>query len=72
MEHQVIYERNLLKERQKDDHMFEGKEKFVTSAYKEKVNRWTFIELSDTCWIGLDLYLRIGLNCCIATSLIIE
>lgn len=26
--------RNLLKERQKDDAMYEGKEKFVTAAYK--------------------------------------
>ena len=29
--------RNLLKERQKDDAMYEGKEKFVTAAYKRKL-----------------------------------
>lgn len=30
-------DRNLLKERQKDDAMYEGKEKFVTAAYKRKL-----------------------------------
>lgn len=32
----VMY-RNLLKERQKDDALYEGKEKFVTAAYKRKL-----------------------------------
>lgn len=36
-EHETIYERKLLKERSKDDHMYEDKEKFVTSAYKQKL-----------------------------------
>lgn len=32
-----VTDRNLLKERQKDDAMYEGKEKFVTAAYKRKL-----------------------------------
>ncbi|URE32288.1 coiled-coil domain-containing protein 55 [Musa troglodytarum] len=36
-EHEVVYERKLLKERSKDDHLFADKEKFVTSAYKKKL-----------------------------------
>ncbi|KAH0467194.1 hypothetical protein IEQ34_004432 [Dendrobium chrysotoxum] len=36
-EHEIIYERKLLKERSKDDHVYEDKEKFVTKAYKEKL-----------------------------------
>lgn len=36
-EHEIIYERKLLKERSKDDHEFEDKEKFVTSAYKKQL-----------------------------------
>lgn len=42
-EHEIIYERKLLKERSKDDHIYEDKEKFVTSAYKQKLaerSRW--------------------------------
>uniref|UniRef100_A0A1D1Y2W4 Nuclear speckle splicing regulatory protein 1 n=1 Tax=Anthurium amnicola TaxID=1678845 RepID=A0A1D1Y2W4_9ARAE len=42
-EHEIIYERKLLKERSKDDHLYAGKEKFVTSAYKKKLaedERW--------------------------------
>ncbi|KAL5976483.1 hypothetical protein ACLOJK_020816 [Asimina triloba] len=37
IEHEIIYERKLVKERQKDDHLFADKEKFVTSAYKKKL-----------------------------------
>ncbi|KAG1348263.1 nuclear speckle splicing regulatory protein 1 [Cocos nucifera] len=37
VEHEIIYERKLLKERSKDDHLFADKEKFVTSAYKKKL-----------------------------------
>lgn len=43
MEHDVIYERKLLKERTKEDHLYEDKEKFVTSAYRKKLeeqNKW--------------------------------
>lgn len=36
-EHEIIYERKLLKERSKDDYLYEDKEKFVTSAYKQKI-----------------------------------
>lgn len=36
-EHEIIYEKKILKERSKDDHLFAGKEKFVTRAYKEKL-----------------------------------
>ncbi|MQL71897.1 hypothetical protein Taro_004218 [Colocasia esculenta] len=36
-EHEIIYEKKLLKERSKEDHLFAGKEKFVTSAYKKKL-----------------------------------
>ncbi|XP_065017803.1 uncharacterized protein LOC135644261 [Musa acuminata AAA Group] len=36
-EHEIVYERKLLKERSKDDHLFADKEKFVTGAYKKKI-----------------------------------
>ncbi|URD78313.1 coiled-coil domain-containing protein 55 [Musa troglodytarum] len=36
-EHEIVYERKLLKERSKDDHLYADKEKFVTSAYKKKL-----------------------------------
>ncbi|MCL7039044.1 hypothetical protein MKW94_028137 [Papaver nudicaule] len=35
--HELVYERKLAKERSKDDHLYEGKGKFVTSAYKKKL-----------------------------------
>ena len=34
---QIIYEKQLLKERQKEDHLFGDKEKFVTAGYKKKL-----------------------------------
>ncbi|XP_031504599.1 uncharacterized protein LOC116267153 [Nymphaea colorata] len=36
-EQDIVYERKLLKERSKEDHLYEDKEKFVTSAYKKKL-----------------------------------
>ncbi|XP_010246697.1 PREDICTED: nuclear speckle splicing regulatory protein 1-like [Nelumbo nucifera] len=36
-EHEIIYERKLVKERSKDDHLYSDKDKFVTSAYKRKL-----------------------------------
>ncbi|KAF6155209.1 hypothetical protein GIB67_019735 [Kingdonia uniflora] len=36
-EHDIIYERKILKERSKDDHLFADKDKFVTGAYKRKL-----------------------------------
>lgn len=42
-EHDIIYERKLTKERSKEDHLFADKEKFVTGAYKKKLEeqqRW--------------------------------
>jgi len=36
-EQSIIYERQLLKERKKEDHMFGDKDKFVTSGYKKKL-----------------------------------
>ncbi|KAJ3675509.1 hypothetical protein LUZ60_004551 [Juncus effusus] len=36
-EHEIVYERKLLKERSKEDHLYGDKEKFVTSAYKKKL-----------------------------------
>lgn len=36
-EQEIVYEKKLLKERSKDDHLFADKEKFVTSAYKNKL-----------------------------------
>lgn len=36
-EHEIVYERKLAKEREKDDHLFSGKEKFITGAYKRKL-----------------------------------
>lgn len=36
-EHEIVYERKLAKERSKDDHLYEDKDKFVTSAYKRKL-----------------------------------
>ncbi|XP_008799689.2 nuclear speckle splicing regulatory protein 1-like [Phoenix dactylifera] len=37
VEHEITYERKLLKERSKDDHLHADKEKFVTSAYRKKL-----------------------------------
>ncbi|CAH9067823.1 unnamed protein product [Cuscuta europaea] len=36
-EHEIVYERKLAKERSKDDHLYADKEKFLTSAYKKKL-----------------------------------
>ncbi|MCO5546945.1 hypothetical protein L7F22_000384 [Adiantum nelumboides] len=36
-EQEIIYERKLLKERQREDHLYGDKDKYVTSAYKEKL-----------------------------------
>lgn len=36
-DHEIVYERKLLKERSKEDHLYADKEKFVTSAYKKKL-----------------------------------
>ncbi|CAK9184685.1 unnamed protein product [Ilex paraguariensis] len=36
-QHEIIYERKLAKERNKDDHLYADKDKFVTSAYKRKL-----------------------------------
>ncbi|XP_031401544.1 nuclear speckle splicing regulatory protein 1-like [Punica granatum] len=36
-EHEIIYERQIAKERSKDDHLYADKDKFVTSAYKRKL-----------------------------------
>ncbi|KAJ6759919.1 COILED-COIL PROTEIN (DUF2040)-RELATED [Salix purpurea] len=36
-QHDVIFEKNLAKERIKDDHLFADKDKFVTAAYKRKL-----------------------------------
>lgn len=33
----MIYERKLAKERSKDDHLYAGKDRFVTNAYKKKL-----------------------------------
>lgn len=44
IEQNIIYEKNLLKERKKEDHLYGDKEKFVTSAYRKKLEeeaRWT-------------------------------
>ncbi|KAK9150895.1 hypothetical protein Syun_009204 [Stephania yunnanensis] len=37
MEHKIIYERKLVRDRSKEDHLFAGKDKFVTGAYKWKL-----------------------------------
>lgn len=36
-EQDVVYERQLAKEREKEDHLYGDKEKFVTGAYKKKL-----------------------------------
>lgn len=33
----IRFERRQLKERQQEDHLFEGKDKFITSAYRKKL-----------------------------------
>ena len=38
-EDSIVYERRLLKERQKEDHLYGDKEKFVTAAYKKKLEK---------------------------------
>lgn len=43
IEQGIVYERVLRREREKEDHLFEDKEKFVTQGYKEKLitdKRW--------------------------------
>lgn len=37
MEQEIIYEKRLVKERTKEDHLFQDKEKFVTGAYRKKL-----------------------------------
>ncbi|KAK9153276.1 hypothetical protein Sjap_000756 [Stephania japonica] len=37
MEHEIIYERKLVKDRSKEDHLYADKDKFVTGAYKRKL-----------------------------------
>ena len=34
---EVVYERKIAKERSQDDHLYAAKDKFVTSAYKKKL-----------------------------------
>ncbi|KXZ48345.1 hypothetical protein GPECTOR_28g752 [Gonium pectorale] len=36
-EQDVLYERRMVKERQQEDHLYEDKERFVTSAYRKKL-----------------------------------
>lgn len=36
-EQEIIYERKLLKEREREDHLYGDKDKFVTTAYKQKL-----------------------------------
>ncbi|KAL4304115.1 hypothetical protein GQ457_10G007420 [Hibiscus cannabinus] len=36
-EQEIVYERKLVKERSKEDHLYADKDKFVTSAYKKKL-----------------------------------
>ncbi|TYJ26496.1 hypothetical protein E1A91_A07G123500v1 [Gossypium mustelinum] len=36
-EQEIVYERKLVKERSKEDHLYADKDKFVTSAYKRKL-----------------------------------
>ena len=36
-EQDILYERKLSKEREKEDHLYGDKDKFVTRAYKEKL-----------------------------------
>ncbi|KAJ3696736.1 hypothetical protein LUZ61_000441 [Rhynchospora tenuis] len=36
-EYEIIYEKKLIKERSKEDHLYGDKEKFVTSAYRKKL-----------------------------------
>lgn len=36
-EQDVLYEKQLLKEREAEDHLFGSKERFVTAAYKKKL-----------------------------------
>ncbi|CAK0786621.1 hypothetical protein CVIRNUC_009835 [Coccomyxa viridis] len=44
-EQDIIYERGLLKERQAEDHLFGDKDKFVTAAYKKKLEE-------DQMWLA--------------------
>ncbi|KAK9132531.1 hypothetical protein Scep_012059 [Stephania cephalantha] len=37
MEHEILYERKLVKDRSKEDHLYACKDKFVTGAYKRKL-----------------------------------
>ena len=46
-EEAVVYERRLLKERQKEDHLYADKEKFVTASYRAKLE-------ADAKWLAED------------------
>lgn len=35
--HEIVYEKKLIKERSKEDHLYGDKEKFLTSAYRKKL-----------------------------------
>lgn len=42
-----------MKERQAEDHLFEGKEKFITSAYRKKLEedkKWMEMEKKRWVW----------------------
>lgn len=67
---EIVFERKLLKERSKDDHLYADKEKFVTRAYKEKLleeqkwleeerKRQILEEKEDVCALFLTLSMRI-------------
>ena len=46
-EEAIVYERRLLKERQKEDHLYADKEKFVTASYRAKLE-------ADAKWLAED------------------
>lgn len=51
-EQDVMYERKMIKERQQEDHLFEDKERFVTSAYRKKLEedkKW--LEKEKQKWV---------------------
>lgn len=46
-EEAIVYERRLLRERQKEDHLYADKEKFVTASYRAKLE-------ADAKWLAED------------------
>lgn len=60
----IAFERKTLKERQQEDHLFEDKEKFVTSAYRRKLEEDKKWQEAEKRRCGLAGVLKRGVRGC--------